>query len=473
MIADRLKKSILQAAIQGKLTEQLPEDGDAKDLLEEIKLEKTQLIKEGKVKKENPLPEIIEDEIPFDVPDNWCWVRLGDVVTVKGGKRIPVGKKLTTVDTGYKYIRVADMHEGTVLDTNVQYVPVDVYPQIRNYTISEDDVYITCAGTIGRIGTIPAKFDGANLTENADKLVFQLLDKEWVALTLASPFVQAQISDCTTKVGQPKLAIKRIQNLVIALPPINEQKRIIAKIKEIFINLSKLENDEIKMATLRKAFPKKMKDSILQSAIQGKLTVQFEADGNAHDLVADIKKKKPLLEITEDEIPFDIPDNWCWVRLGDIGETNIGLTYKPADISIDGTFVLRSGNIQKDKIDYSDSVFVSCDIPESKKCHVGDILICARNGSKRLVGKSAIIYKEGMTFGAFMALYRSPFNEYIHKYINSPYFRSDFDGVSTTTINQITQNNLKERLVPLPPLAEQQRIVERLEQLLPLCDDLE
>ena len=129
-----------------------------------------------------------------------------------------------------------------------------------------------------------------------------------------------------------------------------------------------------------------LKRSILQAAIQGKLTEQHSDDGDARDLLKDIqkeksrlikegklKKEKLLPEITEDEIPFDIPENWCWVRLGDIGETNIGLTYTPSDISTNGTLVLRSGNIQNDKIDYDDNVYVSCDIPENKKCHIDDI----------------------------------------------------------------------------------------------------
>ena len=228
-----------------------------------------------------------------------------------------------------------------------------------------------------------------------------------------------------------------------------------------------------------------LKKSILQAAIQGKLTQQLPEDGDARDLLKEIrkekaqlikegkiKKEKPLHEITEDEIPFEIPENWCWVRLGEIGETNIGLTYAPSDVSESGTLVLRSGNIENNKVVYFDNVYVSCKIQENKLCRIGDILICARNGSKKLVGKAAIIDQEGMSFGAFMALYRSPFNQYIHKYLSSSYFRADFDGVNTTTINQITQNNLKERLLPLPPRAEQQRIVERLEELLPEIENL-
>lgn len=223
-----------------------------------------------------------------------------------------------------------------------------------------------------------------------------------------------------------------------------------------------------------------LKKSILQAAIQGKLTEQLPEDGDARDLLKDIKKEKAQLikegkikkekslpEITDDVLPFDIPGNWCWVRLGDIGETNIGLTYKPSDISNEGTIVLRSGNIQNGKIDYHDIVKVNLDIPENKKCHTGDLLICARNGSIRLVGKTAIIDNEGMTFGAFMAIYRSQFDNYVYYYLSSPYFRADFDGVSTTTINQITQDNFKNRLIPLPPIAEQNRIVKNLGKILP------
>lgn len=472
MIAQKLRKSILQAAIQGKLTEQLPEDGDAKDLLIEIK-------------KNRKLTQIDKKEIFFDIPENWCWVRLGEILDVKGGKRIPVGKKLTKTDTGCKYIRVADMHNDTILDTNIHYVPLDVYPIIRNYTISSNDLYITVAGSIGRVGIIPQEFDSANLTENADKLVFDRTNKYWLLYTLQSPFVQTQIIDSTTKVGQPKLAINRIENLIVPLPPLTEQKRIVEKIDVLLSQIDVLKNDEIQLDVLQKNFPKKIKDSILLYAIQGRLTEQFPEDGDARELVkgtqeerirlikeGKIKADKTLPPITEDEIPFDIPYNWCWTRLGEIGETNIGLTYSPSEVSSVGTLVLRSGNIQNNKIDYSDSLYVSCEIPESKKCHSGDIIICARNGSKRLVGKSAIVDKEGMTFGAFMALYRSPFNKYVHVYLCSSLFREDFESVSTTTINQITQNNLKNRLIPLPPIEEQNRIVSYLEKIIPLCDGL-
>ena len=174
-----------------------------------------------------------------------------------------------------------------------------------------------------------------------------------------------------------------------------------------------------------------------------------------------------------DEIPFEIPDTWEWVRLGNIGETNIGLTYKPADVCNSGIGVLRSNNIQNGMMDYSDLIYVSCDVPIRAMAQKGDILICARNGSRALVGKSAIVDRDCMAFGAFMAIFRSICNPYIQLFINSYLFRGQLDGATTTTINQVTQSMLRKQLCPLPPLEEQKRIVEKYNELLPLITKYE
>ena len=232
-----------------------------------------------------------------------------------------------------------------------------------------------------------------------------------------------------------------------------------------------------------------LKNSILQRAIKGKLVEQRAEEGTAKELLAAIKaekarlvkegklkNEKPLPEIAPEEIPFAIPDSWEWVRLGEIAFTNIGLTYKPTNIVENGgTVVLRSSNIQNGRIDYSETVRVNMNIPENKMCSKGDILICVRNGSKRLVGKAALIENDGMSFGAFMAIL-SPLitnNRYILRIINSAYFRNTLlNETGTTTINQITQNMLKAVLIPLPPLAEQKRIVAKIEELLACCERL-
>ena len=250
-IYDKLKKSVLQEAIQGKLVQQIAEEGTAQKLLEQIKTEKLKLVKEGKLKKsalndsvifrgdDNKYWEksgdnivCIDEDIPFGIPSSWSWCRLGNIASVKGGKRIPVGEKLTTGNTGHMYIRVADMKENTVKTDDIHYISESIYQKIKSYTISTEDLYITVAGTIGSVGEIPKVFDNANLTENADKIVFRGICKKFLMYCLLSNFVQSQIKKCTTKVGQPKLAIVRIEDLVIPLPPIKEQYRIAHKIEQ-------------------------------------------------------------------------------------------------------------------------------------------------------------------------------------------------------------------------------------------------
>ena len=257
-IKDKLRKSILQEAIQGKLVPQIAEEGSAQELLEQIKEEKRKLVKEGKLKKsalndsvifrgdDNKYWEksgdnivCIDEEIPFGIPSSWSWCRLGNIASVKGGKRIPVGEKLTTENTGHMYIRVADMKENTVKTDDIHYISESIYQKIKSYTISTEDLYITVAGTIGSVGEIPKVFDNANLTENADKIVFRGICKKFLMYCLLSNFVQSQIKKCTTKVGQPKLAIVRIEGLVIPLPPIKEQYRIVHKIEQTASIMSK------------------------------------------------------------------------------------------------------------------------------------------------------------------------------------------------------------------------------------------
>ena len=191
--------------------------------------------------------------------------------------------------------------------------------------------------------------------------------------------------------------------------------------------------------------------------------IEFSTDNLPYEKVG---KNEPVC--IADEIPFEIPDSWEWVRLGSIGETNIGLTYKPTDVCNSGIGVLRSNNIQNGMMDYSDLIYVSCDVPTRAMAQKGDILICARNGSRALVGKSAIVDRDGMAFGAFMAIFRSICNPYIQLFINSYLFRGQLDGATTTTINQVTQSMLRRQLCPLPPLEEQKRIVEKYKELSPL-----
>lgn len=231
---DQMKKSILQQAVMGKLVPQDPSDEPASVLLKKIAEEKQKLIKEGKIKKEQALDPISEDEIPFDIPENWKWARLGSLITVRGGKRLPAGKQLVTEKTDHIYIRVTDMKNETVDMSDLHYLTDDIYEGIKSYIIKKEDIFIVIVGsTIGKAGIIPDELDGMNLTENAARLTPYYVDKEFLLKMITSDFMQSQFIDKTHQVGQPKLALFRLKDSLIPVPPLNEQKRIVQKLKEL------------------------------------------------------------------------------------------------------------------------------------------------------------------------------------------------------------------------------------------------
>ncbi len=251
---------------------------------------------------------------------------------------------------------------------------------------------------------------------------------------------------------------------------------------------------------------KQLKNSILQWAIQGKLVPQDPNDEPASVLLERIRQEKERLikekkikrdknasiiyrgednsyyekflatgevKCIDEEIPFEIPQGWEWCRVRDVSQSYIGLTYSPSDVSSDGVIVLRSSNIQNGKISLNDIVRVKTSISEKLQVEKNDIIICARNGSKKLVGKSAVVEEvsEPMTFGAFMAICKTHLYRYVYIFLQSDLFFSQLRNVSgTTTINQLTQNNFNGFLIPIPPEKEQKKISDRLSDILPIVD---
>jgi type I restriction enzyme S subunit len=237
-----LKKAILQLAVMGKLIPQDPADQPAKALLKEIEAEKKRLIKEGKIKKPKPLPPIKADEIPYDLPEGWVWCRIQDVGFVLGGKRLPKGESYSESPTPYRYLTVTNMKNGTIVDNTVKFIDESVRKKIEKYIINKEDIYITIAGTIGDVGSIPAKYDGMNLTENACKVVFFELDKNCLINTIRSKVVQSQFEQFTNKLAQPKLSLRSILSTIMPLHPLNEQKRIVQKVDQLMALCDGLEN---------------------------------------------------------------------------------------------------------------------------------------------------------------------------------------------------------------------------------------
>ena len=238
-----IKNVILSLGVRGKLVEQNSNDESAEILLEKIKKEKEDLIKNKSIKKENALPEIKKNEIPYKLPKGWKWVKIGEITTIQGGKRIPSGRKMQTDPTEHIYIRVTDMKNGTIKDSDLRYIDNKTYEKIKNYIITSEDIYITIAGTIAQVGIVPPKFNNMNLTENAARIIPHIINKMWLKFFLESSLVKNSLLDKVNQVAQPKLALTRIKDTLIPLPPLNEQKRIVEKVDLLMKLCDKLEKE--------------------------------------------------------------------------------------------------------------------------------------------------------------------------------------------------------------------------------------
>ena len=492
MTPQELKNSILQLAIQGRLVPQRAEEGTAEELYNQIQAEKQKLIKAGKIKKEKPLPEITDDEKPFEIPESWKWVRLGEIALVLGGKRIPAGRKLTSENTGHIYIRVSDMKDDSVSVDNLMYVPKDIYPSISRYIIRKEDIYITVAGTIGRVGRIPKELDGANLTENADRIVFSIINQDWFINCLKSNVIQSQITDVTTKVGQPKLAIKRIQELLLPIPPLAEQKRIVAKIEELLPYVERYEKAYNELQQLNKRFPGDLQKSVLQLAIQGRLVPQRAEEGTAEELYKEIqaekqklikagkiKKEKPLPAITDDEKPFEIPQSWKWVRLGEVASV-LGGKRIPAGRKLTsentGHIYIRVSDMKDDSVSVYNLMYVPKDIYPSINRYIirkEDIYITVAGTIGRVGRIPKKLDGANLTENADRIVFWIINQDWFINCLKSNIIQSQITDV-TTKVGQpkLAIKRIQELIIPLPPLAEQKRIVAKLEEILPLCDKL-
>lgn len=493
MLAEQLRKSVLQAAIQGKLTEQLPEDGDARDLLKEIQKEKERLIKEGRIKKEKPLPEITGDEIPFDIPENWCWVRLGELSEFINGDRSSSYPKTTDyIDDGIPFFGATDMIEGKLSYKEVRFISKNKFATLRSGKLKNQDMVCLLRGSIGKIAKFEenAKYNTGFI--NAQMVIVRFFNKyciNYLEQILNSDYFNKFINGVYTGTAVKQLPAETLRQLIIPLPPLTEQYRIFERLYEIIKKIKMLEKDEQILNDLQKQFPKKMKNSILQYAIQGKITEQLESDGDARDLLKEIqkektrlikegkiKKEKPLPEISEDEIPFDIPDNWCWVRLGEIGVWAAGATPDRSNSKYfnKGTIPwLKTGDLNDGLIEKIPEYINELALQKtSVKLQPEGTVLIAMYGAT--IGKIGILNLKATTNQACCGCiaYNGIYNWYLFYYLMS--HKNEFinQGAGGAQPN-ISREKIIKTIMPLPPLAEQHRIVERLDQLLPLCDELE
>ena len=340
MNAQDLKSSILQRAIEGKLVPQRKEEGTAKELLAEIRAEKARLVKEKKIKKSKPLPEITDAEKPFDIPDSWEWVRFEDVFEIaRGGSPRPIKQFLTESDDGINWIKIGDTDIGGkyILCSKEKIIPEGLS---KTRLVESGDLLLTNSMSYGRpyiLKTSGAIHDGWLVLSPYLKQT----DKEFFYYVISSAYVHNEFARTVSGGVVKNLNKDKVKKIIIPLPPLAEQHRIVAKIEELQPDIDAYDKAQTEIRTIEQRFPEAMKKSLLQYAIEGKLVPQRKEEGTAKDLLAKIraekaqlikekkiKKTKPLPAITDDEKPFDIPDSWEWVRLGEVSTYGVNCQAK-------------------------------------------------------------------------------------------------------------------------------------------------
>lgn len=392
-----------------------------------------------------------EVEWPYKVPENWRWTRLSYLLSTSKEKTEDFSDKevkyigLENIEKDYGIVSY-NSSEGIKSQKSVFLEGQILYGKLRPY-LNKHDI----APFSGICSTDILVFDTKETTSNQFVNYF---------LSLQS-FIEYAVAN-SKGINLPRVSESVVLEALCPLPPLPEQQRIVDRIESLFGKLD--EAKEKAQAVVDGA--KERKASLLFQAFTGNLTEQWRAQNEGKYSIDDWLEYKNDV-VGQSECPTDLPNSWRWIRMGAVGYTNIGLTYSPSDKSDDGIIVLRSSNIQNGKMDYEDIVRVNMSIPENKMCRKGDLLICARNGSKALVGKTAIVDADGMSYGAFMAIFRSIYNPYIYFFLSSPFFRDLIDkDVGTTTINQVTQAIIKNLPLPFAPKEEQSEVVRILSGLL-------
>ena len=515
MTAQQLKNSILQLAVQGKLVPQDPNDEPASVLLERIRAEKEELIKAKKIKREKP-PSVIfrgadntpyekignevvslEDEIPFEIPDSWEWVRLGIVSTYAETKeKINAqnadpsiwGLDLEDIEKGGRLLCKKRVSERKAIGDKTLFFRGDIlFSKLRPYLLK----------------ILVADDDGICTPEIVPFKMYGGINPEYIVFYLQSPYVDNYINSITYGVKMPRVGTETMVSLLVPLPPLNEQNRIVNKIKEVIPTVAEYEKATDQIDNLNNSFPEQLKKSILQWAVQGKLVPQDENDEPAEVLLERIRAEKEALikagkikrdkhesvifrrdnshyeklngieRCIDDEIPFEIPDNWVWTRLGTVFYHNTGKALNSANSAGTKLTYITTSNLYWGRFELDKLKEMPFTESEIEKCTVeyGDLLVCEGGD----IGRAAIWeYSYPMRIQNHIHRLRSFYdiNIKFFYYVFYLWKHIGLIGGKGIGIQGLSSNALHNLLIPIPPLEEQSRIVKALDNVLPYCDNV-
>ena len=519
MTAEDLRKAILQQAIQGKLLPQDPNDEPASVLLERIREEKARLVKEKKIKKDknesiiyrgednshyekfaDGTVKCIDDEIPFDIPESWCWERWGNL-----SQSIQYGYNAPALNKGdIRMVRISDIQNGEVLWGTVPFCNIKEN-EIDTYLLNKNDIlFARTGGTVGKSFLVkdtpyPAIYAGYLIrTRYSD-----MLSAKYMKYFMESNLYWIQLKEGTIATAQPNCNGKTLGKMILPLPPLSEQNRIVSRIEELLAAIDKYEQSKIELDKLDSELQPQLKKSILQYAIQGKLVEQNPTDEPASELLKRINNEKEQLikagkikrdkntsiifkgddnkyyeklgksinDITDD-LPFEIPNSWQWCRLSNIANlytgNSINETEKKARYTdVVGTEYIATKDVWFDNsIDYKNGIAIPNKyIEDFRIAPTNSVLMCIEGGS---AGRKIGILSQDVCFGNKLCCFLpyADISEYIFYYLQSPLFFDIFSSNKNGIIGGVSVNNLKQLFIPLPPHEEIRRIVEKIKQIL-------
>lgn len=526
----KLRELVLQLAVEGKLISQDSRDEPAYIMLDKIKAKQARLIREKKIKEIDVQPIAEVNNLPFTLPNGWQWTRLGSISQKLGAGSTPLGGRNVYQEKGVKFLRSQNVWNDGLQLNSVAYISEKIHQDMSGTHVEAGDILLNITGaSIGRSCCVPDDLDEANVSQHVS--IVRLINKQlrfFIHLCIISPYIQDSIMQTQVGISREGLSMRNLKEFVFPIPPLEEQKRIVAKVGELmrlcdelearqqarcesrvrlnnatlapFNNAASLAPGEFEQASVRFAdnfdalydsaeTVGKLRSTILRLAVQGKLTPQDPNDEPASVLIASIKKEKARLfeeksikrdklslSIERSDIPFYLPDGWEWARIASVITLKSGSTLAPelelnegqipylkvGDMNLTGNeqvittssrYVQRSPAIIKDIIPANSIIFPK---------RGGAI---ARN-KKRLVRSEIVIDSNTMA----MICHKPMLLEYLHLWFMTVDLWQLNSG---TSVPQINNKDLEPLLIQVPPLAEQKRIVAKVNQLLALCDELE
>ena len=470
-----LRQKILDLAIHGKLVPQDPNDEPASVLLERIKAEKERLIKEGKIKRSKKSAKTSDtphyENVPFEIPNSWVWTTIEEICSKIGSGSTPRGSNYSA--NGIPFFRSQNVYNDRLVYDDIKYISEEVHQKMKGTEVLANDLLLNITGgSLGRCAVVPADFNCGNVSQHVCIMRSVLVEPEYFhALVLSSYFAKSMKITGSGREGLPKYSLEQ---MAFPLPPLSEQQRIVMEIEKLFALIDQIEHSKVNLQTIIK----QTKSKILDLAIHGKLVPQDPNDEPAIEL---LKRINPDFTPCDNGHSRKLPQGWYSVTVNEACSIIGGVSYNKADIQDTGIRVLRGGNIQGGKvIDCFDDVFIPLSYQNNdNQVQHGDIIVVASTGSQTLIGKTGFADRDipKTQIGAFLRIVRSKqktLSPYIRLIFQTDAYKDYIRNVAKgSNINNVKNAHLQNYQICLPPLEEQQRIVQKIEELFSFLDDIQ